>query len=837
MAEMAEIDSLYVKFGAKVDAFLQGAATVSKHLGGMEAKFATAGAKMTKYITLPALAIGGLSVKAAIDFESAFTGVIKTVDATSAELAELKQGIRDMAKELPASATEIAGVAEAAGQLGIQTDAILSFTRTMIDLGETTNLSAEDAATALARFANIVQMPQSQFDRLGSTVVALGNNLATTEREIVEMGLRLAGAGKQVGMTEAQILSFAGALSSVGIEAQAGGSAFSKVMVQMQLATEKGGAQLNNFAKVAGMSAQEFAQAFQRDATGAIIAFIRGLETAGERGVSAIKVLDDMGITEVRMRDALLRAAGAGDLFAQSIAIGTQAWAENVALTNEANLRYDTTESKLKVMKNRITDAGISLGEKLIPVVESAIPLIEKIAGAVGKVVDWFSRLSDTQQGVVAALTAIMVTAGPIMSAFNLIKSGLHMLAGAFQFFHAHPAVIGFAAIAATCYGVYRAVDETVNGSIRAFETMVQAIDELEKAWGDLTRTERENTIAQMENNLAMLEAAKAAGFSKAAGQIQTLQETIDRYTNSLDKNVQATNDFVAAVMRVNEEGGGITQTVQDMGQSMQRAGRDMATGANTLSTEVIGGLKSSKAGIVKISEDVVQGFFAGWAGSWAANITDIEGQAKQLADVLKRPDIFEPSGKQALMTWMQAAQKEFQITDVAMAALATKLGLNLSDASIFDASGREAAQRWTDAASADLSSDASVVAGASSQGQKAASAFAAQGSSAGSAFLSRVQAVFAGRPAVLNAVIRVTDAVKRSLGALGISVPGLAAGGIVTRPTLAMIGEGPYPEAVVPLDGRHLNKTINIEQHNTISSHMDLFEVNRLMADAVAGA
>lgn len=59
------------------------------------------------------------------------------------EFAEFEKGIRSMAKEIPAAATEIAGVAEAAGQLGIQNDALLGFTRTMIDLGEATNMSSD----------------------------------------------------------------------------------------------------------------------------------------------------------------------------------------------------------------------------------------------------------------------------------------------------------------------------------------------------------------------------------------------------------------------------------------------------------------------------------------------------------------------------------------------------------------------------------------------------------------------------------------------------------------------------------------------------------------------
>ncbi|MFA8306615.1 phage tail tape measure protein, partial [Paenibacillus alvei] len=183
------------------------------------------GASLSMLITAPLAAAGGAALKASVDYETAFTGVVKTVDASKEKLAEFKQEIRDMSKEIPAAATSIAKVAESAGQLGIKNEALMGFTRTMTDMGVATNMASDEAATALARLANITQMPQKNFDRLGSTVVALGNNLATTESEIVEMGLRLAGAGHQIGLTEAQTLSFAGALSSVGIEAEAGGSA------------------------------------------------------------------------------------------------------------------------------------------------------------------------------------------------------------------------------------------------------------------------------------------------------------------------------------------------------------------------------------------------------------------------------------------------------------------------------------------------------------------------------------------------------------------------------------------------------------------------------------
>lgn len=381
----------------------------------------TIGSALTKTVTVPLLAVGAASTKTAVDFESAFAGVKKTVDATDAELAKLGQGIRDMAKEMPPAATEIAGVAEAAGQLGIKTPNILDFTKTMVMLGDSTNMSAEEAATSLARLANITGMSQKDFDKLGSTIVDLGNNMATTESEITAMGLRLAGAGSQIGLTEAQTMSFAAALSSVGIEAEAGGSAFSKVMVDMQLATEKGGKKLEQFASVAGMSASEFKTAFETDASGAIIAFIKGLGDAESKGQSAIGILDEMGISEVRLRDTLLRAAGASDVFSEALSIGTNAWEENSALTNEAAQRYETLQSKMGIMKNKLTDVGITIGTALMPFLES---LVTKI----GEVADWFSNLDSSTQGVILTIAGVAAAIGPLLIVIGQMSIGIGAL-------------------------------------------------------------------------------------------------------------------------------------------------------------------------------------------------------------------------------------------------------------------------------------------------------------------------------------------------------------------------------------------------------------------------
>lgn len=383
----------------------------------VSSKIDNLGTKLTKTLTTSIVALGVASGKSAIDFESAFAGVEKTVDGTAEQMANLKQGIRDMSKELPSSATEIASVAEAAGQLGIQTDNVLSFSKVMIDLGNSTNLSADEAATALAKFANITNMSAKDYDKLGSVIVELGNNFATTESDIVSMATRLASTGKLTGLTESQIMSLATAMSSVGIEADVGGTAMSKLLKQIQIATELGGDNLKQFSKVAGMSSNEFKKAFQEDAVKALATFVRGLNNTERNGKSAIAILDDMGIKEVRLSNTILALANSSDLLNNAVDLGNKAWKENTALTNEANKRYATTESKLKTTLNKLKDFATTIGNKLLP-------SINRILDGSDKWIKKLEKLDDKTLDNIIKLGLFVAAAGPFLKVIGKLGTG-----------------------------------------------------------------------------------------------------------------------------------------------------------------------------------------------------------------------------------------------------------------------------------------------------------------------------------------------------------------------------------------------------------------------------
>ena len=441
----------------------------------------------------PLAAIGGLSVKAFVDFESSFAGIRKTVDATEEQFAMLSAGMRNMAREMPLSVNELNRIGEAAGQLGIKTENILSFTKTMAALGVTTNLSADQAATSLARLANITGLPQGQVDRLGSAIVALGNNMATTEAEIVDFGLRIAGAGEIAGLTEAQILAIGGAMSSVGVQAEAGGTAVQKVLLAMTEQVATGGEQLRTFADVAGMSAAQFSAAFEQDAAGAFTAFVEGL---GAAGTDAFAILEALGLEDQRLIRSFLSLAGAGDLLRNSIAMSTQAFAENTALTEEAQKRYTTAASQMAMFKNKLQDVAITIGETLVP---NLILLLDKITPIVDRVGDWVEKHPKLTQilivgaGAVAGLGAALIALGLIMpgitalvgmfgGAVTVATGGLNLLI---------PLIVGAIAV----LGYYAVAARESN------DEMANMIKTAEAFWSQLEEGERttQGYLTQME--------------------------------------------------------------------------------------------------------------------------------------------------------------------------------------------------------------------------------------------------------------------------------------------------------------------------------------------------
>lgn len=295
-----------------------------------------------------------------IAFESSFAGIRKTVDATEEEFAELEEEFRRLATEIPVSVNELNRIGELGGQLGIAKENLVDFTRTIAMMGVATDLTTDEAATKMAQFAEVTGMPVEQVSNLASAIVDLGNKGATTEPVIMEYAARIAGAGEIAGMTEADIVGLGAAMGNIGVPAEAGGTAVQKAILTITESVALGDEKLEKFAETSGMSADQFARKWRRDPAAAFTAFVEGLGDAGQDGIAILK---DLGLTDQRLTRAFLSLGAAGDVLTDSIATSNEAFAENNALQEEAEKRFETTEMRIQLAKNQIEDLKIAWGE------------------------------------------------------------------------------------------------------------------------------------------------------------------------------------------------------------------------------------------------------------------------------------------------------------------------------------------------------------------------------------------------------------------------------------------------------------------------------------------
>ena len=494
---------------------------------------------------------------AAIEYESAITGVYKTVNGTDEQLAAISDEIMEMSTEMPATTTEIAAVAEAAGQLGIATGDITSFTQTMINMGEATNLTADEAATALAKFANIAGTSASDYNRLGSVIVDLGNNFATTEADITRMATRLASAGTLAGLSEPEILALAAAMSSVGIEAEAGGTAMTQTLSGIEQAVANGGEKLEKYAEISGMTAEEFADAWENDAISALTSFIAGLGRLNEQGESAVLTLTDLGLTGVNQSNMLQSLGLAADMMGNAVSTANTAWQENIALTNEANKRYATTESQQAMMANAANNLAVTYGELYTPALREAYSVgtdllvqaadfVEENPEIVKGVTAFVGVVGTATAGVTAFVTVqkIATAASAAFSAATSVALGPIALGVA--------AVGALAGVAVTLASAYDEANISVGELTETAHGTTEAIGEVQAEF-DATTQSTLATAQVADSYITKLEELEAAGLETDEAQQQyhntllllsnavpELSDLIDTQTDSIEGGTAA---------------------------------------------------------------------------------------------------------------------------------------------------------------------------------------------------------------------------------------------------------------------------------------------------------
>ena len=473
--------------------------------------------------------------EAAAKFETSMAGVKRTVGGDDTFIKTLGESFKEMSTTMPITADELASIATTAGQLGIAQENVETFTQVMAQLATTTDLTADNAATMLAQFANITGT--TDYERLGATVAALGDSTATTASKVVEMSQGMAAAANIAGMSETDILAISAAVGSLGIEAASGSTSMSTLITTLYKATQTGN-KLEEFASVAGMTADQFKQAWATDAAGALNTFIQGLNDVERNGKSAVVILDELGITNVRQTKAILGLASAGDLLGNTLSQAKSAWSENSALAEKAGIMYNTTEAKMTMLGNAVNNVKVAVGDALNPALAG---MADALTSVVEPIAEWIEQ----NPAVVQGITAFVAVLGIGVVALTAYTAVTKLAAAASALFTASfPPLAIISAVAVgigVLVGVISALSGASSDSSKTLGEMAAEYEELNKELEEQKNIQ--NLVDQYESlnkelkNLGNVDAGdielkakieKSGVSEENLKLIQTLKESID---------------------------------------------------------------------------------------------------------------------------------------------------------------------------------------------------------------------------------------------------------------------------------------------------------------------
>lgn len=326
---------------------------------------------------------------AIIQLEQAEANVAKTTNLTNDELERLRRNLQAQSLLTGTATKDLDELAAVAGQLGVRGVKNLSqFTDTLNRLSIATDVVGEEGASQLARFLAATQTSVGELgdvaERTGNVLNLLENNLATTAGQILDATTYTNQLGLQFGLSRDQILAFTAALSSLGVQPEGGGSGLVKFFEDLRSAVAEGSKELTGFAKIAGLTEDQFRKLFRDDASEAAQKVLLGLRNLSDAGVDLADVLNKLGISELRERRAVISLAAGYDNLEESLNLVNDETQIANSLNAEVERQLNTVNGQWRILRARVGVAAQVLGEAFLPILRGAIDLLNRSGGAIG---------------------------------------------------------------------------------------------------------------------------------------------------------------------------------------------------------------------------------------------------------------------------------------------------------------------------------------------------------------------------------------------------------------------------------------------------------------------
>lgn len=489
------------------------------------------------------------------------------------------EGVRELNDELKTldtrtSREELNALAGSAGRLGITSkESIMDFVyaadKIKVALGDDLGDEAIDQVGKLAMaFGEDDNMGlRDAMLSTGSAINELAQNSAAKAGYLVDFTARVAGVGKQLGMTQAQIMGFGAVMDENLLRDEMASTAFSQLLTKMATDTKK-------FAKMAGMDVEKFSKLVKEDMNGAIMALAENLSKNDFENLG--KMFDDMGLDGTRAIGVLTTMVDKLDDVKKHQDTAKVAYEEHTSVVEEFNTMNTTAQAELDKAKKAFHEIAVELGQKLTPAAKYTISTgalaVKMLSSLVTFTTKHWKTLVVLTSGIIAYTVAVnkAVIMEKIHNAVTVIRNGLHKI---------EAGLIAAKTVAMTAWGIvvdlvtgkitlataaqqlynkvilanpYIAAAAAIMGLTAALLSFIDSADDATEAQRRLNEIQREaqaEASGEIAKINALIETArnKALADSTREAAIRKLKEQYPQYLGFLSKeNVNSQNTTTA---------------------------------------------------------------------------------------------------------------------------------------------------------------------------------------------------------------------------------------------------------------------------------------------------
>ena len=603
---------------------------------------------MTAYATVsPAfMALGYKSVEAADRIDSSFRDMKKTVNGTEEDFDNLREAALEFSRTHAVSSDTILEIEAMGGQLGIAVDKLQDFGTVVSNLDIATNMNADEIAEDLGQLNNILPDLNDNYTAFGDSLVRLGNNMPAQESAIMDVTSRIGSLGGIVGMTTPQVLAWATAIAATGQNSEAAGTAISNTMSDIEGAVAAGGDKLESFAKVAGMSAEQFAKSWNETPSDAMKSFVEGLKNIDEQGGSVDATLQDLGITGVRQKQALEGLAQTTDVLNDALTMSEDAWngvsdswGDAGDAAREASQKSEGFSGTLQILKNSADEFGYELGNALVPFLQLATTALQGIT-------DVFKDLPGPVKDAIVVLGLFGTASGTLLTLHSslspLLKNTTANLAKNMAAAKANGTayrMMGVNMNAATAKieavaGKTKAADIATKGLVGSLKLLKVAGGAIAFVGLDLLVEQVGNAYTHFKNLDAATNGLKGsiASFSTetASNSLQSLSESTQQSTQSFEDFLQSQAELSSSIREQAAEVSATKGRLSEYDAAIQQLNGTTNSGADG-----VGKLKSAVDGVNQAcgtNYEVVQNA----AGAYVVMKDGVEQTTQSIHDLIE---------------------------------------------------------------------------------------------------------------------------------------------------------------------------------------------------------